>query len=223
MPHSFLLLLKMSIPLQELGTHNDYLIQPQDLQVEDYDDLLIDPSRDTYEEETTTLSTILDAAFNFTNSIVGAGIIGLPYALKQAGSITGIFLLIFLTFLVDQTVILLVQDGKLAGQSTYQGLTQYCFGNKGFIAISFFQFIFAYGAMCAYTVILGDTIPKVFQQILPQNSILSPLASRSFMIIFCTLLVSLPLSLNRDVSALAKTSAVSLGMIVFMIGAGFWI
>jgi sodium-coupled neutral amino acid transporter 11 len=170
------------------------------------------------EREEPIRSTVMDATFNFTNSIVGAGIIGLPYALKQSGLVTGLFLLGFLAYLVDYTVILLVTDGKLAGKSTYQGLIDYCFGNKGLLIVSVFQFIFAYGAMCAYTVILGDTIPTVFASVLSKNSWFSPiLTSRSIMIILCTLMVSLPLSLYRDVSALAKTSAVSLAMICFIV------
>jgi sodium-coupled neutral amino acid transporter 11 len=170
------------------------------------------------EREEPIRSTVMDATFNFTNSIVGAGIIGLPYALKQSGLITGLFLLGFLAYLVDYTVILLVTDGKLAGKSTYQGLIDYCFGSKGLLVVSVFQFIFAYGAMCAYTVILGDTIPTVFASVLSKNSWFhSILTSRSIMIILCTVMVSLPLSLYRDVSALAKTSAVSLAMICFIV------
>ncbi|KAI8926693.1 transmembrane amino acid transporter protein-domain-containing protein [Entophlyctis helioformis] len=161
-------------------------------------------------------SGLLDAAFNFTNSIVGAG--GPPYALLQAGFITGLFLLIALAWLVDQTVLLLVLDAKLSGQSTYQGLIAYCYGKRGLLIVSLFQFIFAYGAMCAYTVIIGDTLPTVFSQLLSPGSIVySVLTSRQAMIALCTLGVSLPLSLYRDISALAKTSAVSLGMILFIV------
>jgi sodium-coupled neutral amino acid transporter 11 len=76
--------------------------------------------------------------------------LGLPYALKQSGLFTGLFLLGFLAWLVDYTVIILVTVGKMSGQATYQGLVEYCFGNKGLLGISIFQFIFAYGAMCAY-------------------------------------------------------------------------
>ena len=45
---------------------------------------------------------------NMTNSIIGAGIIGQPYAMKQAGLLTGITLLIILTVVVDWTVRLIV-------------------------------------------------------------------------------------------------------------------
>lgn len=40
------------------------------------------------------------AFMNMANSIIGAGIIGQPYALRQAGLVTGVVLLIGLTFVV---------------------------------------------------------------------------------------------------------------------------
>jgi sodium-coupled neutral amino acid transporter 11 len=198
----------------------------QEYQLANLDD---DTDRDrpssTLLHDNSTGSTIWDAAFNFTNSIVGAGIVGLPYALTEAGFIAGIVLLISMTWLVDYTVRLLVLDAKLSSQTSYQGLVKHCFGKTGFIAISFFQFIFAYGAMCACiinlildTVILGDVIPKVFRHILSPTSIFyGILTSRSSIILLCTILVSLPLSLKRDISSLAQTSALSLIMILYIV------
>lgn len=46
-------------------------------------------------------------------------------------------------------------NGKLAGRSTYQDLMEFAFGRPGLIAISIFQFAFAFGGMCAYCVIIG--------------------------------------------------------------------
>jgi sodium-coupled neutral amino acid transporter 11 len=36
-------------------------------------------------------------------------------------------------------------NGKLAGRSTYQDLLEFAFGRPGLIAISVFQFAFAFG------------------------------------------------------------------------------
>ncbi|KND04095.1 uncharacterized protein SPPG_01537 [Spizellomyces punctatus DAOM BR117] len=171
-------------------------------------------------------SGVWDATFNFTNSIIGAGIIGLPYAFAESGFATGVLLLFALTFVVDWTVNLLIVDGKLAGTRSYQELVKRCFGRWGFIAVSVFQFVFAYGAMCAYAIIVGDTLPVVLSQLPSKTPLYSVLTSRRAMITLTTLFVSLPLSLYRDISALAKTSAVSLGAIVFIVlavvGAGAW-
>ena len=74
--------------------------------------------------------------------------------------------------------------------------------------------------MCAYTVIVGDTLPHVIQALVPgieEWPALGFIAKRSFVIIFCTVLISLPLSLYRDISKLAKTSAVAMVALVVII------
>ncbi|CAO3641915.1 unnamed protein product [Cunninghamella echinulata] len=153
------------------------------------------------------------------NSIIGAGIIGIPYSVKEAGFGFGIILLIVLTFVVDWTIRLLIFNGKLAGRTTYQDLLQFAFGRPGLIAISIFQFAFAFGGTCAYCVIIGDTIPHVIKSLFPsieQTPVLWIFANRKLCITFFTLFVSYPLSLYRDISKLAKTSALALLAIVFI-------
>lgn len=107
----------------------------------------------------------------------------------------------------------------------------HCFGKPGLILITLFQFFYAYGgnpttkynerkAVCAYQVIIGDTLPSVFSHILSENNILySFLTSRYSMIFFCTLFISLPLSLFRDLSKLSRASFVSLIAMLFIITA----
>lgn len=73
-------------------------------------------------------------------------------------------------------------------------------------------------------VVIGDTIPHVLSAIIPSlapgASWLSFLASRAFVITFCTLFISFPLSLYRDIENLSKASAValvSMGLIVLTV------
>lgn len=94
------------------------------------------------------------------NSILGAGIIGLPYAVREAGFITGILLLVVLGAVTDWTVRLMVVNAKLTGQKSYTDIMEACFGTAGRAAVSFFQLTFAFGGMSAFAVILGDTIPR---------------------------------------------------------------
>ncbi|KAI7894837.1 AAAP amino acid permease [Mucor mucedo] len=164
--------------------------------------------------------TIFSSFLNMANSIIGAGIIGLPFAFKEAGFWTGIALLIALTVVVDWTVRLLMHNGKLAGRSTYQDLMEFAFGRPGLVAISIFQFAFAFGGMCAYCVIIGDTIPHVIRSLFPKISqvpVIWIFGDRRMCISFFTLFVSYPLSLYRDISKLAKTSALALVAIIVII------
>ncbi|ROT43722.1 hypothetical protein SODALDRAFT_327931 [Sodiomyces alkalinus F11] len=160
------------------------------------------------------------AFMNMANSIIGAGIIGQPYAFKQAGLLAGLVLLVGLTFVVDWTICLIVINSKLSGSSNFQGTVEHCFGRPGLIAISLAQWIFAFGGMVAFGVIVGDSIPHVLTAIWPglrDVPVLGLLANRQVVIAVFVLGVSYPLSLYRDIAKLAKASTmalVSMGVIV---------
>ena len=73
-------------------------------------------------------TSMAGASFNFINSIVGAGIVGMPFALRLAGFGLGIFLILAMGALTDYSVNLLVKSGRLAGKMNYQELVQISFG-----------------------------------------------------------------------------------------------
>ncbi|WWD18450.1 hypothetical protein CI109_102902 [Kwoniella shandongensis] len=154
--------------------------------------------------------TLMDAITNMANSIIGAGIIGLPYAVAQAGFVMGIFLLISLAFISDWTIRLVILTSKLSGRDSYTETMYHCFGHFGAAAVSFFQFAFAFGGTAAFHVIIGDTIPRVISYIFPslaEHAILRLLVNRKAVIVLCTLFVSFPLSLHRDIVKLSKSSS----------------
>ena len=72
-------------------------------------------------------------------------ILGLPYALRQAGFFTGLFLLVALCAVTDWTIRLIVINAKLSGGHSYIDIMTHCFGSSGRAAVSFFQFSFAFG------------------------------------------------------------------------------
>lgn len=75
--------------------------------------------------------------------------------------------------------------------------------------------------MCAFGIIIGDTIPHVVRSIFPTlqaQPILSIFANRQFIIALCTICVSYPLSLYRDIHKLSRASGLALiGMIIIVI------
>lgn len=159
---------------------------------------------DWAEQERARPKSDLKAAFmNMANSIIGAGIIGQPYAFKQAGLLAGIILLVGLTIVVDWTICLIVVNSKLSGANSFQGTVEHCFGKTGLIAISLAQWLFAFGGMVAFGVIVGDSIPHVMSAIYPGLSevpVLGLLADRKAVIVIFILGVSFPLTLYRDIA-----------------------
>lgn len=144
------------------------------------------------------------AAFmNMANSIIGAGIIGQPYAFKQAGLLAGVVLLIGLTIAVDWTICLIVVNSKLSGRDSFQGTVEHCFGRKGLIAISVAQWAFAFGGMVAFGVIIGDSIPHVLIALFPDLGkvpVLGFLTDRRVAIVLFVMGISFPLTLYRDIA-----------------------
>lgn len=55
-----------------------------------------------------TLSSLPQASFNYINSIVGSGVIGIPYAFHRAGFGLGLLLLILVAYITDYSLILMV-------------------------------------------------------------------------------------------------------------------
>ncbi|SPO32175.1 related to amino acid vacuolar transport protein AVT2 [Ustilago trichophora] len=159
---------------------------------------------------------VFDATVNMANSILGAGIVGLPYSMRESGFVAGLGLLVGLSFLTDWTIRLIVLNAKLSGRITYIEIMEHCFGPNGKAAVSIFQFAFGFGGMCAFCVVIGDTIPHVIKMIFPSLAG-TFLANRQFVITFFTLAISYPLSLYRNIEKLSKASAIALVSMVVII------
>ena len=157
-------------------------------------------------------SGMRSAIMNMANSIIGAGIIGQPYAFRQAGLTMGIVLLISLTITVDWTIRLIIVNSKLSGADSFQGTMQHCFGKSGLVAISVAQWAFAFGGMVAFCIIVGDTIPHVISALFPKlqdMKFLWLLADRRAIIVIFILAISWPLSLYRDIAKVSFWNAQS--------------
>ena len=144
----------------------------------------------------------------------GAGAIGLPYALRQSGLVTGLVLLIGLGVLTDWTIRLLPLLSKLTSRNNYIGIMDECFGPMGRTACTIAQFSFAFGGCVAFSLIVGDSLPRVLSSFLPDRLADTPfftfLFSRPIVIIVFISGVAYPLSLYRDIEKLSKTSALAL-------------
>ena len=152
---------------------------------------------------------ILGASSNLVNSIVGAGIIGIPYAFRQSGFVVGILLLILVGYFTDKSLRIMIDLASFHptlhsyGILTFEDLIQIPFGKAGYRFILFSMFIMAYGAMIAYLIIIKDTIPKVF------GLTGSSFWEKELIMTVTSLCIILPLALMRDISALAFTSFIS--------------
>ena len=160
-------------------------------------------------------SQIGGACSNLVNSIVGAGIIGIPFALQQSGLVSGVILLLLVGYFTDKSLRMIVElataSTQLKGKGvwTYDDLMSIPFGRRGSYFVLAAMFVTAYGAMVAYLLIIKDTLPVVLGLVDDGDARVGGFMERELIMIITSLLVVVPLSMQRDFSSLAFTSTVS--------------
>ncbi|XP_074653106.1 putative sodium-coupled neutral amino acid transporter 11 [Tubulanus polymorphus] len=159
-------------------------------------------------------SGLFGACFNTSNSIIGAGIIGIPYAIGTSGIGLGSILLILTGLINDYSLIILIKAGTLCNKSTYQEVVQAAFGKPGYVVITFVQFLYPYLAMVSYNIIVGDNLTKLAEWIGGHSITGTILDSRQLYIAAANIVIMVPISLFRNVSRLEKFAAFSLSMII---------
>lgn len=142
-------------------------------------------------------STLIGCTANLITAIVGAGIIGIPYAMRETGLIAGWFLMILSAVLGCKSLRLLVETAKHVDASSYEVLAETVFGQTGWVSCNAMMFMMSWGPMLSYLIIVKDTLGKVVGYPGPNCLIIS------------SLFVILPISLQRDMADLAKTSRLS--------------
>lgn len=200
-----------------------------DIELDDLDSLDYELSEDIEQnsserDENAGTSSMKMAFMNMANSILGAGIIGQPFAFRNSGLIGGVVVMVLLTILIDWTLRLIVVNAQMAQAKSYQDTVNNCYGRWGRILLLVTISTFAYGGCMAFCVIIGDTIPHVLKLVIPasitdpETSVIGWLFGRNVIICTFTACISYPLSLHRDISKLAKASGFALvGMIIIVI------
>ena len=156
-------------------------------------------------------STVPGATFNLINGIVGAGIVGIPYAVRESGLIAGVGMIALTAALTVRSLRLLIETAKHIDVQSYETLLRAAFGPAGFYFISLAMLCNAYGAMVSYLMIIKETLPPL---LLGYNDGATVGGDdddymANVILTVSTLLILFPLSLQRDMAALARTSIVS--------------
>ena len=136
-------------------------------------------------------STVLGCSANLINAIVGSGIVGLPFAVQQAGFVAGIVLVISCAILTEKSLRLLIETAKHVHVPSYETVAEASFGRFGFLFVAINMFIMAYGAMLSYLMIVKDS----FSMILGVDPTNDPMRRAILFIISITIMV--PLSSQR--------------------------
>jgi amino acid permease len=120
-------------------------------------------------------SSIGSAIFNLSNSIIGAGAIGLGGAIAATGGIISIVIIILCAILVKISADLTIQLTLLPQSSSqepeqdphsYEELGQMAFGKVGKLVVMVSKFAYSVGSLIAYMVVIRDNLAPALQDLL---------------------------------------------------------
>ena len=95
------------------------------------------------------------AVFNLSTTVVGAGIMALPATMKVLGLGLGIALIIFMAFLTEASIELLLRFSRAGKSISYGGLMGDAFGRFGKGALQVCVLVNNIGVLIVYMIIIG--------------------------------------------------------------------
>jgi amino acid permease len=174
-------------------------------------------------------SSFMGAVFNFTNCIVGAGAIGLGGAIAQSGGAISIFAILCFAVLTKLSLDLVMELSLRycdTNKASYEELGFVAFGNVGRTAVLCCKFLYSFGCLVAYLIVVKDNFASALQHFIfgshhhhaEHDAIYNLLSDSSLITFSLSVSVLLPLCLLRDMSPLAHLSMLSVLAMTIIVG-----
>ncbi|KAG6777552.1 hypothetical protein POTOM_017377 [Populus tomentosa] len=164
------------------------------------------------------------AVFNLSTTIVGAGIMALPATMKVLGLVLGVSLIIFMAFLAEASIEMLLRFSRAGKCASYGGLMGDAFGKTGRIMLQVAVLINNVGVLIVYMIIIGDVLSGTSSSGSHHAGVLEGWFgehwwnARTFVLLVTTLFVFSPLACFKRIDSLSYTSALSVALaVVFLI------
>ena len=135
---------------------------------------------------------------NMLNSVLGAGILGVPSSFHEAGIIVSIIILLLIAFLAHLGTVMLVYLQHDLNAKGLDDLTNILLGKFWTSILSILTVIFSYACMVGYLIIGGEQIQSWFE--LAGSSVSS--SWRPWMMLIYSLLIPVALTIPRSIKFL---------------------
>lgn len=116
-------------------------------------------------------SSALKTFFNLVITVVGAGVLGLPYAFKQSGWLQGLLILAGTSAAMYYCMMLLVwsrrhleRNGNVESITTFSELGLHTYGHAGQILVDTMMLLSQGGFCIAYLIFIGENLASVFSR-----------------------------------------------------------
>eukprot|EP00919_Chromeraceae_sp_WS-2016_P039203 GHVR01093557.1.p1 GENE.GHVR01093557.1~~GHVR01093557.1.p1 ORF type:complete len:788 (+),score=212.97 GHVR01093557.1:48-2411(+) len=181
--------------------------------------------------------SIRSSVFNITSATLGAGVLTVPYALRQTGLVLGISMLIILGMISTYSIQLIVHCVNFSDLGTFEELSVAAGGKFMAGIVVFSILIFCFGCAVGYLISVADVCGAVVEAMFlhkkpkldgnptiethththTELGILNIISLRSLVLTCITLFVLLPLSITEQVAELRFTCFLGVAAIILLV------
>lgn len=149
-----------------------------------------------------TRASVGVSSINVMNNILGAGLFSMPWCLKEATAVTGVLLLALVALLNGFSFVILARCCDLSQTFNYRRMGQLAFGPAAGQVIQLCTFFYTCGSCVSYVILVADFLIAPGTGVLVLWLDLGEAEWRAAILSGLGLLVLLPLSLLKNLSAL---------------------
>jgi len=192
-----------------MSHHNPNFTGTKEVVVEDEESpLLALPllrNREEDEQGSGSKASVTGSVFNLSTTIIGAGIMALPAAIKVVGVGVGVVAIVFLAFLTHTSLEILLRFTRVAKASTYANLMGDAFGSSGTLLFHLSVLINNFGILVVYVIIIGDVLSGTSSSGVHHFGVLEGWfgqcwwTARTFVLLLTTLFVFAPLGFFKRI------------------------
>ncbi|CAM9920801.1 unnamed protein product [Ascophyllum nodosum] len=161
--------------------------------------------------------SVTGAVTTLLGTLLGGGVLSLPFALRRSGIIIGALLLVLTAVATDFSVFTLVSCSRRSGASTYETVAHTAFGRLGGLLTMGLVVCVTYLPLVGYTILLRDLLAPILEVILSRTLGIS---ARNLMVAALVLVVS-PACMLETLSALRHLtlcSVIAVALLAVFIG-----
>jgi amino acid permease len=161
--------------------------------------------------------TFVGTIATVTNNVIGAGLLSLPYTFKRASLVPGASAMAVTGVLNCASMLLLGKCAALTGATSYRDLSEIAFGSQAATVLAAIMALYTLGSCISYIILLGDALPELLANAHATGTA-ADFVTRNAVIPIAAAAVLLPLTLQRNLSALRYTSVASFVCICYTAG-----
>lgn len=152
-------------------------------------------------------ATLGNAIISLITTILGGGVLSLPYTFSKTGIIAGYLLLGLIAVSSDFSIYMLISSSRrIQSGHTYEDIAYYAFGKHARIAVCILLFILTYLCIIAYLLLIRDLVTSLAEFIFSTQY-----GYTAHVIVMCgTVVILSPLCMQHTLTALKSASTMSM-------------